>query len=246
MHSAGSFTEALRLAELQSAIEHLKPGSSLLEIGAGTGWQARELARLGFQVEAVDISDGTYTAGRIWPVRDYDGRNLPFPDATFDAVFSSNVLEHIDRVHEHLVEQVRVLKPGGSMIHVVPTPTWRFWTSLTYYPAVLLRRLRRRAASGTNADQSASPVSARRNRLSVLWAPAHGTDTSPIREIWTFSRFRWLGEFSRLPVAQVEHSRAGLFYSGYLLFGARLSLQVRRGLARVLGSSCRVFSMLKR
>lgn len=246
MHFFSSFTESLRLAELQSATKHLTPGCSLLEIGAGTGWQARELDRLGFKVEAVDISDGTYTAERIWPVRDYDGRRLPFPDATFDVVFSSNVLEHIERVHEHLVEQVRVLKPGGSMIHVVPTPTWRFWTSLTYYPAVILRRLRRKVASPTNASQPAGQVNARRNRLSVLWAPAHGTDVSPIREIWTFSRFRWLGEFSRLPVAQVEHWRAGLFYSGYLLFGSRLSLQVRRSMARVLGSSCRVFSMLKR
>jgi predicted SAM-dependent methyltransferase len=47
---------------------------------------------------------------------------LPFPDASFDAVYSSHVLEHFtpDMGRRFLREQWRVLKPGGICRVVVP------------------------------------------------------------------------------------------------------------------------------
>src|SRR5262245_53622059 len=114
MSDPHSFIELLRLVELQSAIRDVPAAARVLELGAGTGWQARELSRRGYAVEAVDIPDGHYTRARIWPVRDYDGRRLPFEDGSFDLVFSSNVLEHVEGLPEHLAEQRRVLKEGGA------------------------------------------------------------------------------------------------------------------------------------
>jgi len=50
----------------------------------------------------------------------YDGRNLPFEDASFDAVFCSEVFEHVFNLEEILKELHRVLKPGGKMLLTFP------------------------------------------------------------------------------------------------------------------------------
>lgn len=50
----------------------------------------------------------------------YDGKTLPFDDASFDCIFSSEVFEHIFNLPEILGELYRVLKPGGNMLITVP------------------------------------------------------------------------------------------------------------------------------
>lgn len=50
----------------------------------------------------------------------YDGLRLPFQDGTQDYVFSSHCLEHIQDDEGSLREWLRVVKPGGHVIVVVP------------------------------------------------------------------------------------------------------------------------------
>ena len=50
----------------------------------------------------------------------YDGKTLPFDNASFDSIFSSEVFEHIFNLPEILDELYRVLKPGGHMLITVP------------------------------------------------------------------------------------------------------------------------------
>jgi SAM-dependent methyltransferase len=50
----------------------------------------------------------------------YDGRTLPFPDASFDAVISFEVFEHVFNLDEILDEIRRVLKPGGKLLFSIP------------------------------------------------------------------------------------------------------------------------------
>ncbi|SEL46319.1 class I SAM-dependent methyltransferase [Parapedobacter koreensis] len=50
----------------------------------------------------------------------YDGKTLPFTDAYFDSIFSSEVFEHIFNLPEMLGELHRVLKPGGQMLVTLP------------------------------------------------------------------------------------------------------------------------------
>ncbi|HEX6288537.1 MAG TPA: glycosyltransferase [Herpetosiphonaceae bacterium] len=52
---------------------------------------------------------------------------LPFPDATFDKVLMSEVLEHIDDDRGALQELYRVLKPGGILALSVPHARYPFW-----------------------------------------------------------------------------------------------------------------------
>jgi glycosyltransferase involved in cell wall biosynthesis/SAM-dependent methyltransferase len=50
----------------------------------------------------------------------YDGRTLPFPDNSQDAVFSSHCLEHAEDCEAAIKEWFRVLKTGGYLVLAVP------------------------------------------------------------------------------------------------------------------------------
>lgn len=66
---------------------------------------------------------GSYaTADLAMPGVDHraDLRSLPFPDASFDFVFASHVLEHVDEDAKAIAEIRRILSPDG--IGVLPVP----------------------------------------------------------------------------------------------------------------------------
>lgn len=92
------------IAELQ--------GSQLLDLGSGTGAALPALA--GYQVVGLDPEAAML---RISPIRNKVvgyGESLPFPDASFDAVFSAYVFRNLTSVDDTLAEIHRVLKPGGK------------------------------------------------------------------------------------------------------------------------------------
>ena len=123
--------EDIRKYELGVVFKLLPPIGKILEIGAGTGWQAQALTKRGYEVSAIDLLSSNYKENRIWPVTEYDGVHIPFPDKTFDIVFSSNTLEHIPHVHNFQKEIHRVLKDDGVAIHILPSGSWRFWSNIT-------------------------------------------------------------------------------------------------------------------
>jgi SAM-dependent methyltransferase len=56
------------------------------------------------------------------------GELLPFADATFDVLFSHEVLEHVDDDRQCVNEMARVLKPGGRAVVFVPNRLYPFET----------------------------------------------------------------------------------------------------------------------
>lgn len=58
---------------------------------------------------------------------------MPFDDNFFDFVFSHTVFEHVQNYSETLSEIHRVLKPGGTSLHIFPS-RYRFIESHVYIP----------------------------------------------------------------------------------------------------------------
>ena len=219
------FLNRLRAAEVEELATFLPTGARVLEFGAGTGEQARQLAAMGFDVVAIDLASSEYAGHRMFPVIDYDGRHIPLPDRSMDAIFSSNVLEHVEDMPTILGEFRRVLKPGGLGVHAMPTPAWRFWTFVAGPPTslVALSKLKLKAA------------------LAALLPLGHGVSQEGISELWTFSPRRWRRTFESNGLEVVENRPIGIFYTGHFLLGERLSFEQRRRLSRRLGSGSHIY-----
>jgi SAM-dependent methyltransferase len=242
----------LRLYELERISAHLAKGSTLLEIGAGAGWQSKELSRRGVDVTAIDIPTSYYKPDQIWPVIEYDGVHIPFPDDHFDIVFSSNVLEHIPHVRSFQSELQRVLKSNGIAIHILPSGMWRLWSSIAHYPwivsAAFNRLFKRRAAAQIEGKSNSpgAPAPPRRQVIREILAPTrHGEVGNVITETYYFSKFRWFRLF-RATGWRIEYCYSNrLFYTGYSVLDSTLSIRSRHLLSYFLGSACHVFILKK-
>jgi ubiquinone/menaquinone biosynthesis C-methylase UbiE len=120
-----------------------RPGERILEIGPGTGyysvpvaeWVGPEgrLSLLDVQQEYLDHAKSGASARGLENVEAVlgDARDLPFPDATFDAAFLVTVLGEVPDQDAALRELNRVVKPGGRVVfgetpldpHVVTLPS---------------------------------------------------------------------------------------------------------------------------
>ena len=102
----------------------LRPGERVLDVGCGTGSVALTAAREGAVVSAVE------PAGRLREVaqararqdgldvtvHDGSAAELPFPDATFDAVLSGFAVIFAPDARAAAAELLRVLAPGGRLV----------------------------------------------------------------------------------------------------------------------------------
>lgn len=228
-------------------------GKDLLEIGSGTGIQLAALSRVCRHAVGVDYEHGEYTEHRIASVVNYDGVNLPFESATYDVVYSSNVLEHVGHLAGLLDECRRVLRPDGYAVHIVPTHLWKYWSVLTHYlslPFMVTERMRQRMKRGvaSGAGGAATRKKGRLLRLPrgaalspLVFPLRHGERGNRFTEVWYFRPRWWRMEFKRLGWRVVFEEPAGLFYTTNALFGPLLGWRARNVLAHVAGSACRLF-----
>lgn len=115
---------ANRRAELLTQAAHINQQSTVLEIGCGTGlFSGKVYTATKANITAIDISeillDEARSKNKGITFKIGDAMKLDFADNSFDAVFGSSVLHHLE-MDKAVKEIYRVLKPGGRMAFAEP------------------------------------------------------------------------------------------------------------------------------
>jgi len=104
----------------------LRPGRRALELGCGTGIFLLRVAPSGARIVGLDLSEDLLgkARARVQGLANVvlhrgNAEQLPYASGSFDAVYGSSVLHHLDLGHA-LAEVFRVLKPGGRSVFTEP------------------------------------------------------------------------------------------------------------------------------
>ena len=130
----GTRNAATRDAWVAQVLTELPPGARLLDAGAGECQYKKHCSHLRYVAQDNAVYDGRGHTGLqtgTWDVSEIeivsDILDIPEPDASFDAVLCTEVLEHLPDPIRALDEMARLLRPGGTFIITAP-----FW-SLTHF-----------------------------------------------------------------------------------------------------------------
>jgi ubiquinone/menaquinone biosynthesis C-methylase UbiE len=156
LRSLDDLEDMFRLREHMSVVElslDKIAGKRLLEIGSGAGAHSAMFARRGAIVTSVDLTAvraqstqakfdllGTDAASCL--AAQGDGERLPFPDGSFDIVYSNGVLHHTNDTVAAIREVHRVLKSGGQfVIMLYCKDSWHYWINLLLCHGILRGQL---------------------------------------------------------------------------------------------------------
>jgi len=247
---ADNWHHFLRLRDLRQILAEmpLVGISRVLELGAGDGVQTAVLRGIFPEVTPVDIAPSGEVEGMVIA----DGANLPFEDDTFDLIFSSNVLEHVEQLDVAFSEMKRVLAPGGIMIHSMPTGTWKV-VQLLLRPVASMVKIARRLVPGLSSGAGRAQEGShgaleglQQKRRSVLQKfvglvipTVHGNSGNHISELFQFRPTWWKHRFDEAGLDCVRSSPLFL-HSPYDLLPYRF-LGIRDLLGRAGFASVGVF-----
>ena len=113
-----------KMQRLLRLFQRYIPRGRVLDVGCGRSLFSDLNVSFPFQVYAGDLDfdsihdRATAVPHQTWSV--FDAEAVPFQDASFDALFAGEIIEHVANVQSTLREWWRVLKPGGVAIITTP------------------------------------------------------------------------------------------------------------------------------
>lgn len=97
----------------------------ILDAGCGVGQISKVLKEAGFEVTGIDISQQAINEARqnfsnVEFIRSSIDSRLPFNNESFDAIYCTEVIEHVYDTDTAIQEMARVLKRGGVLFISTP------------------------------------------------------------------------------------------------------------------------------
>ncbi len=123
-----SFWQKIFQLESRYLVERLKGCRDVLSVGCGPAIVEGELAKHGFNVTGLDVSQNTLDSAPD-EIRTVAARaeDMPFPDNSFDAVIYVVSLQFIDDYHAAVEKSASVSRPGGRIIVMLLNPSSAFF-----------------------------------------------------------------------------------------------------------------------
>jgi SAM-dependent methyltransferase len=134
MNTIGTANESNRVEWLEKTLKKIPAGSKILDAGAGECQFKKFCSHLNYTSQDfaqyngegnVGLQTGTWDNSKLDIVSDIT--SIPRPDASFDAVMCTEVLEHVPDPVAAITELNRLLKPGGYLLITAP------FASLTHF-----------------------------------------------------------------------------------------------------------------
>ena len=120
------FNQRDRDVYVQRIASGLKPGTTVLDVGAGQGryrdyfkhcvYKTQDFEQ--YQGDTKDFQGETWTYAQLDYVSDITA--IPVPDASFDFILCTEVLEHVPEPIKAIKEMARILKKGGMILLTAP------------------------------------------------------------------------------------------------------------------------------
>jgi SAM-dependent methyltransferase len=103
---------------VEDVSRQIPAGSSVLDAGAGESVYRHLFSHCDYKALDLAVGDDRWNYEGLDYVAPLD--DMPIPDASFDAVICTQVLEHTERPQESVAEMFRVLRPGGRLFITAP------------------------------------------------------------------------------------------------------------------------------
>lgn len=105
-------------------------GKRVLDLGCNVGYGTEVMLATAASAAGLDVSPRSVEAartrlGKAVDIRLYNGLRSDFPDQSFDAVVSLQVIEHISDYNTYFSEILRLLRPGGVALLTTPNACLR-------------------------------------------------------------------------------------------------------------------------
>lgn len=120
----------IREVEWNAIAPYIPKESCLIDVGCGAGYSMEKaLKERNCDCCGIDPCPGQHGVGRYEElnnslnIKQGYAESIPYEDKSFDVVYSSHVLEHVDSEEKALLEMKRVLRDNGVLIIGMPTAT---------------------------------------------------------------------------------------------------------------------------
>ncbi|WP_114971809.1 class I SAM-dependent methyltransferase [Rhodoferax ferrireducens] len=103
-------------------LKHMKIGSSLLDIAAGSGAMSQRLSDMGYQVTATDYVTENFKLHSSIPFVTSNLNELFSNEysLSFEAIIASEIIEHLENPRHFARECFKLLAPGGKLVLSTP------------------------------------------------------------------------------------------------------------------------------